>query len=88
MSEGKSKPWPRVATINKKVADDGSVKGYFLVADADITLKKGEFLHVEKPRDTVDRLLKIGRITEHEAEVRLERLPKKVVFNISLPPKR
>lgn len=90
MEQRKTKSkWVTVGTMSlKKPKEGSSKKEYNFLVKEDITLKKGQYLTVQDPRETVKRLLEKGILTEEQAEERLAKIPDWVRFEFVLAPAR
>lgn len=81
--------WVTVGTMSLKKAKEGvTKKEYNFLVKEDITLKKGQYLTVQDPRETVKILLSKGFLTEEQAEERLSKIPDWVKFDFVLSPQK
>lgn len=81
--------WVTVGTMSlKKQKEGSSKKEYNFLVKEDIVLKKGQYLTVQDPRETVRRLLEKGFLTEEQAEERLAKIPDWVKFEFVLAPSK
>lgn len=81
--------WLTVGTMSlKKPKEGSSKKEYNFLVKEDITLKKGQYLTVQDPRETIKILLAKGFITEEQAQERLAKIPDWVKFDFVLSPQK
>lgn len=78
--------WITVGTLTTK--KDQSKGKYTFKVGADVTLKQGEYLVVQDPRERLKNLLTEGKISEEQYEERLAKIPDFVKFEFVKGPAR
>lgn len=74
-----SKKWTKIGAILKSKNNNN---GFYIKIDQDVSLKKGDYVTVKNPRETVEELLSKGVLTEEQAQERLQKIPDWVKYEL------
>lgn len=74
-----SKKWTKIGAILKSKNNNN---GFYIKIDQDVSLKKGTYVTVKNPRETVEELLSKGVLTEEQAQERLQKIPDWVKYEL------
>lgn len=74
-----SKKWTKIGAILKSKNNNS---GFYIKIDQDVSLKKGDYVTVKNPRETVEELLSKGVLTEEQAQERLQKIPDWVKYEL------
>lgn len=72
--------WQNVGSMRKSKDSES----YYIKVDQDI--KAGSVLRCERPADRVQKLVEFKKITQEEADERIQKIPDFVKFDLILPP--
>lgn len=75
-----SKKWQNVGSMRKGKEGDS----YYIKVDQDI--KAGSVVRCERPAERIQRLADLGKITQDEANEKIQKVPDFVKFDLILPP--
>jgi hypothetical protein len=64
--------------LNNKAGDK-----YYFKADADIVLKKGDVLWLNKPVDDINGAVERGKLTREQADAKIAKIPNFVKYNVN-----
>ena len=76
--------WKRVGSVKKSMKGDG----FYITFNEGITLKKGDALQLQEPRELLKKFLEMGMMTEEQYQERLDKIPDFVAFDVVLPPRK
>jgi len=77
-----NKQWTKVGALC--TSKPGAKSKYYIKVDSDVTLKKGQFLNVQDPRDNIKQGISAGRLTEEKGEALLAKIPEYIKFDLVL----
>ena len=73
-----NKQWIKVGALCS--SKPGSKSKYYVKVDADVTLKKGQFLSVQDPRENIKAGISAGRLSSEKGNELLEQLPEFIKY--------
>lgn len=68
------------------LTDKNNSKKFYIKIKKDVTLREGDVVHLNTIEENMNRLVKSGKITEEEAQERINKL-NFIKYSLTLPPR-